>query len=436
MFRYIFLLGLACLLQELQAQNFPNQLIAKAHSIGFSIPASKITTSNLVASGACLPDSIVKYNEVTLAPDSFAIVKTVFTYDAQGNQLTVLTIQRDVPSQPWRFANGDSSAYNAQNVLVLQASQAANGNGDIDKYLTQFYPTGTSVTKLDSTVSYSDPFASGTLIRNSKTNIQYLPNDLIGVKSSYAYDPTIGWIDFQKDTYSYNTKNQIIGLLNEVWDGNAWYENTLEGYTYLPNDSIGQITISDQTTNQPVSRMTFAYDLATNTSTAIGEGWGPGWFPVFNLTLDFDAQGVLEFMEYFFDVPGFLTFGKQEYYHYLANSNCLQSIDHWSSADGIDYIKDGVDYYFYSGGSTSTNTLSKTKLLDYYPNPSCGQSLTIESEIGTRIEIFNVFGSKVIFTTCEDSQVTLPLSSLVPGIYYLKATHPFGQTSVGKLIRN
>ena len=58
-----------------------------------------------------------------------------------------------------------------------------------------------------------------------------------------------------------------------------------------------------------------------------------------------------------------------------------------------------------------------------YPNPTSEDFLNIKFNQDAKVEVFSIFGKKLIHTTIHSSNTTVDISSLSKGIYIVKITH-------------
>jgi len=58
-----------------------------------------------------------------------------------------------------------------------------------------------------------------------------------------------------------------------------------------------------------------------------------------------------------------------------------------------------------------------------YPNPTSEDFLNIKFNTDAKVEVFSIFGKKLIQTTINSSDTSVDISSLSKGIYIVKITH-------------
>ena len=78
--------------------------------------------------------------------------------------------------------------------------------------------------------------------------------------------------------------------------------------------------------------------------------------------------------------------------------------------------ENGEDFLHITNASVDENPLSNVKL---YPNPTSGQ-LSIAAENMTSVSVYDLVGQCVMQLSAENGQLTLDMSQLQNGIYFVK----------------
>ena len=77
------------------------------------------------------------------------------------------------------------------------------------------------------------------------------------------------------------------------------------------------------------------------------------------------------------------------------------------------------------GGTHLTLSIEENqwKQLSVYPNPTSDGFLNIKFSQDVKVEVFSIFGKKLIHTNINQSDSILDISTLSKGVYVIKVSH-------------
>jgi hypothetical protein len=102
------------------------------------------------------------------------------------------------------------------------------------------------------------------------------------------------------------------------------------------------------------------------------------------------------------------------------------------------YFEDGMLVYTHNdeGSCNLSTTENQASMpLSVFPNPATDQiSINYHTDID-RVEVFNMDQKRVITERVQLDRVTLNISYLIPGMYYVRATDANGSSHVGRFVK-
>lgn len=278
--------------------------------------------------------------------------KEIYTYNLNGTVATLQNKDWDAYSNSWQNWSTVTYTYNEDNLLEHQIEITINGN-----YLQIFY-------------TYDSE------------------NRLETVTEQVWWDGE--WLNFSKETNSYNIDNQIETKLVENYDDN-WYNSYLFSYTYNENGLLIEEEEHNYTDVYSSLLNIYTYDENGNeTSYELSEWNGSSWSAFYKVIDNYDDnQNQTEFYSQAIENGSWVNFLKEEYIW-----------NHYGTA----------------------NIFEDEKYINLYPNPSENfvfiQLPEIQASIN--IEIFDINGKKIDGFRTKNSIEQINVNDYISGIYFVK----------------
>ena len=221
-------------------------------------------------------------------------------------------------------------------------------------------------------------------------------------KESYLYGQSA-----KKETYSYDEEGHITSILTETWDSLGWGNNKLLEYSY---NAEGHLILAEIKTWQEgvfVNANRASYELnETGYPTVVTfEKWdGEEWI-----------QGTWQ--------SGFHIF-PQDYLKrqndFICRRDAKKIVIHYVTTPMPDY---DVDEH-----------LSEEAFATIHPNPSTGL-VTITGKAIKQAEVLNTLGQRMATAQGEGEQMTVDISTLPAGVYFVNVTDKDGRKCVRKVVK-
>jgi len=180
------------------------------------------------------------------------------------------------------------------------------------------------------------------------------------------------WENCWKETYAYDTQNNISSYLSQIWSLGKWTNNNKYTYTYdKQNNKISEIYQegqweSDQWMN--IYKYTYTYDTLNKMTTELHQGWQSNqWKNSQNFTYTYDAQNYLieSLMQYWLLVGQWDDFLKTTYtYDTLYNITEIL-YEQWGDYPSLGKIK-----YTYDAQNNNIEKISQRWLYEQWYNIS------------------------------------------------------------------
>lgn len=299
--------------------------------------------------------------------------KDIYTYDAQGRLSQTIEMDWDEGSSSWKNSDRDLFTYDAQGRLVRSVYQSWEDG------LSNWEDGGLRATMTYTSGSMTGIYEGwdGTQWEKSyKTTITYYGND--NPLTSISWNWSSGsWVENDKEILTYDGSGNLATYIEQDWGGSAWENENRYTYSYNSGDKVTATMFEDynDTTSSfdTSGRMVFTLNNDNQCTSLIAESWtGSAWTQASN--------------------------GNEKIiFHY-------EDID---DGTGIHDVLSENDFSF-------------------FPNPAKDE-LHIKmanSKLVTGISITDISG-RVVFKTrsgLRASELTIPLSKLTDGLYYLQVT--------------
>ena len=236
--------------------------------------------------------------------------QAAFTYDAGGNKLTHSTKMWNAANNTWEDSSKFVYTYNNNHITseLMQQWDSATGqwinvydslysydmNGNTIAIIGKNWNTGAN--HWDSLYKATYTWNSSNQLQEQITQVDDLVTFIHGIKYSYTYDTNnmmtvcniftrdaTGqfWEPYQRNTYTYNGNDQQVNYTVEVWDQNAFVNQSRSIYTYnIAGDKTGDEFFNwNIGSNQwdPAERSTFSYDTYHNLILELEETYGSAY---------------------------------------------------------------------------------------------------------------------------------------------------------------
>lgn len=254
------------------------------------------------------------------------------------------------------------------------------------------------------------------------------------------------WENSYRDTTSYNNSNQISGGISQEWDGSQWVNTGRSTLTYAGNNltqSISEYWDDIQETYVYLDRQLYTYNSDNQIIKLIVEIWnGTSWEEEIKTEYIFDGngnrtsetenyQGSITKNEYNYDTSVLLNNNfhpfKEEFSFLFAGFpivnkiTSLTRLSYNSSTSSFD-ILDRITYNY--DNQIKPNTLSSQNFevenkISIYPNPSSDFISINGLQKNENIKIYSVLGQIVKTINVVQNQ-KIDIKNLKDGIYFLK----------------
>ena len=322
--------------------------------------------------------------------------------------------------------------YNADNLLESYRA-TSNMGGEIDDFIDSlFYDERGNVIRIDCYQYYDNEWIFPSYItytyddnnrRLTRTNYNDWGSgfELQGVYTySYdgdlltGYEMTLGGMLLMRGTYTYNENGlctQCLEEYNDAWGGSGWSNSALTTYTY---DNAGNCI-----------QEAYSY-------------WQNGWVPDSSIERTYDANGncmqrekrssgqVIDRVSYYYDETCTINHVLLPYHpepvytwDHFANRPLGYAWETVNDSGQLIYVCD----YLFEYGEFEGIPQYESPVMDMvavYPNPTQDE-MTISLEGLHRYEIIDMNGQTVMQGQANGNRHTVDISSLVPGMYLVKA---------------
>jgi hypothetical protein len=166
------------------------------------------------------------------------------------------------------------------------------------------------------------------------------------------------WVNYSKDTYTYDGNNNMIEWLWQNWDGSYWVNNRKYTYTYDGNNNmierLGQNWDSSYWVNR--EKYTFTYDGNNNMIELLRQTWdGSNWVNDRKNTLTYDGNNnMIEELWQNWDGSNWVNDYKFTY-TYDVNNNMIEWL--WQDWDGSNWVYTDKNTYTYDGNNNMIEEL-------------------------------------------------------------------------------
>ncbi len=220
--------------------------------------------------------------------------------------------------------------------------------------------------------------------------ITTLTNNNITSEVQYKYKQN-HWEPFAKQTYYYNSSNQVIEILYQIWNSNFWLSDYKRLYAYNNDGDLLSSTIEILQYKE--------------------------WEMLYQINYNYNNQLNNAFIE-----QSFWSETDKEYNDYIS----LQGNNAYPFVHGNNVQITYTD--------TPTNTLINTSPISIYPNPSKSGIVFIQTnQIIHKIAVYNLNGALVYQSQYPGS---INLSHLDNGMYIIQITTNEGYFSFKQIIAN
>lgn len=321
-------------------------------------------------------------------------MKSVNTYDANGNLTSTLHQQWDADAGEWVNAINILHTLNADGTVKETLSQVWEENAwqDLQKTAYTYSPTKKSLTETTQ-LNLEGIFIDWTKVTNTYNELDSLETQLTQVANLQTFQMT----NSSLDTYTYNpdgTENQVV---SQDWnlETSAW-ENA--------------------------SRYTNTYDDAKKIVSDLTETWvDNAWVNEFKSTYTYNGNQVQESLDQEWETDKWVDTGKHTY-TYTAANQLQQIVSQQWDAGSSQWVNESRITFTY--GSTGINPLADPSLVAF-PNPFKDQ-ITIQSAImkDLDLEIVNSSGQVVKSLKTQGKAQKVDLGYLENGMYFIRLNSP------------
>jgi len=342
------------------------------------------------------------------------IYKMEYQYDNQNNQ--TVASNYNWLNNAWDVIRIDSSFYSTSNQLIESKIYNKYNNSWIKLIAWKYY----YYINNDTNIFIKEVYLGDTLNHSGKViNIYNSANLLIETTSLYKSDSV--WVPSSKDTYTYNSQNQIIekdlyvndGLsLNNIQKNNYYYSNSNNADSCVNSYLKNSIWLSTYYTY-------FTYDQYNNITSYIHK------FLTDSLTVNYIVKEEYTFDNYgnstkcrgYMLVNGMWTLIRGQWFYQYINSERTEY--HMNIS--------GYDATYKNFNSTGIELLQNPSIL-FYPNPAIDKIYFANPQPNAIVSILSIDG-KLVSSTQLINQNSINVSSLSPGIYLIRLINSKGITT-------
>lgn len=325
------------------------------------------------------------------------------TYDANGN-LTTTTMET--------WINGGW-----QNSALM--TNTLNADGTVKETMTQTWENGNWQ---DAVMKIAYTYNSAKKVLTATT--QMGTGDL--------------WMDFNKISYTYNDQNQLINQVTQTFSQQSMGLVNFDQSTYSYNNDGTEnqvITQNWNTSNQweNAARFTNTYNDAKKVTSDLNEKWeNNAWVNDSKTTYTLNAAGfVQESLEQTWENNAWVSSFKDAFSYNGNNEITEILIQRWNK---LLSQWDNDSRLIYNYGTTGIHPVDLSEpSLEVFPNPFTDQ-ITIQSQLKDLydIEVFNMSGQLIYSVKTDKNSYKLDLGTLGKGVYLIKTPQNNQSTKVIK----
>ena len=313
-----------------------------------------------------------------------SISQIYYTYDANNNQLSEL-------GKVW---NGSTWVVSHQRVYTYDI----NNNETNDLYQTW---NGTAWTNNSQLISTYD-----------------IQNNLTG----RIFQTGASLANLYKFTYSYDNNNNLIGELDEHWNGSAWVNFSQYVCTYNSNNNL--ISYVFQMWNgawENSNQYAFTYDANNNQTSQLVQIWnGTMWYDASIYTMTYDANNNPT-SDLYQNWNGTIWVNvHKSSYAYDSNNNSTSDL--YQNWNGLAFLNSDSTHYYFHTVTGINDLIVGDKSITISPNPF-NYKTNITFAVGQEnvsIKILDVLGKEIKSINFTGKQLLLGKEEMKPGIYIVE----------------
>jgi hypothetical protein len=361
----------------------------------------------------CLLTSERYYNSYTGNDSTHTDKNTIKRYP---NGITVWrSFRYDLPSAQYVLTGTDSTIKDSKGRLIYQERRYWNGNILTFSIRYRAFFTGDRM-ETDSFTVWEDKNGTGTFVPERRYIAEFDVSNSLQRSTFFIWlEATNSWRFNQRSTYFYDIKGRRIKTEKELWNslaGSLW-PNGQTIFEY-PADTI-TISTGYQANGNPSSRDIISFNSMGKVLSESSFRFQGDWQPFYVSRNYYDANH--RQIANTFDFYG--PFMSRDSTSFLYDQNDCIYLDiryNWDISSQqwlIQYKR----YTFYSEPSSvsSASTLS----VEVYPNPVYDGRLTISSEDGGLLSLYDVQGALIVNKWVQAGQTLLELPQDKQGFYIL-----------------
>lgn len=365
-------------------------------------------------------------------------------YDSKGKLVKQTTTAWDTVKNIWKNYYMYSSEYDNNGNLIKRTSS----QWDTIKNVWQDYSVTTNILNADGTVKES---LSKMWEKDENKWIDYQ-------KTAYTYDAAkniltetvqmdmgLGWMNFSKYTFTYNTSNKLTKELYQSFNfmtmglvdkSQTTYEYDTDGNEYR---STEQTKAEASGTWLNYSRSTNTYTTVNNkkmVSTVLEEVFENEWINDWKDTYSYNNDGTIKdnlSEEWNTELKTWENYSKDMVTY--SNGKMYQIVSQDWNKTGSKWDNDSRITFGYLGTGIDPQISEADDLVRVYPNPFT-DVVNIENEgsLNGRYNLYNTNGQIVHSANADKTRMRLNLNSLEKGTYFLKTMTVKGEQVI-KLIK-
>jgi len=312
----------------------------------------------------------------------------IYVYDANNNEISEL-------SQSWNGSAWENS---------LQYIYTYDANNNQTSYIKQSWNVSTWVNSTQVIYTYD--------ANNNMTSV------LVQHWNGSA------WVNYKQNIYTHDANNHMILQISQNWDGSAWVNSSQFINTFTNNNLTSQLAQYWNGSSWVDSdKSILNWDANNNCISMLTQSWNGGaWVNFFQYIYTYDANNNCTYeLDQLWNGSAWVNFMTDTYTYDDNNFTKSESWKEWNiSGTKVEY-GDSIYYYFHTNAGIN-DFISQEKSIIIYPNPSNGR-FSISSNIPINsIEIYNLFGERIIsnFKFKQQTLNEIDLLDYAKGIYFIK----------------
>lgn len=376
-------------------------------------------------------ESWEKYQEIWINSYQY-----IFNFDNNSNK--IFQLWQYWNDSAWKDIDKYNYTYDNKNNILTENYEKFDNLSNL--WVGQYFATNSYNGNNKLTCKLNDKWINGIRVPDLKTDYEYNEFGNIILKTTdYWLDNN--WEHYTKTTYNYDDSNNLIIENKESWYNNEWKNSTICYCTYNSTNKLHTISYAYWISTLGwinTQKTTYTYDISGNTINKLVEQWvNDKWVNYFQETFTFDnnnntiigTHGIWE------SNGGY--WGRVETNFYLTYNNGMDTLN----VGGYDCI---VEYNLFSNVDNEINNCSVFTLSQNYPNPfnpSTNISFSIPNSGLVTLKVYDILGNEITTLINEELSAgnytkTFDATNLSSGVYFYKLNAgKFSETKKMILIR-